>query len=354
MKTALYDQHLALGAKMVDFAGWEMPIQYSGIIQEHHAVRKQAGLFDVSHMGRIMVEGLQAEAFLDYLSTNLIAGKANGTATYTVLCNEAGGSVDDTIVYKIDATHFFLIANASNRQKDLDHLIKHSAGFDVTIQDRFADDAIIAVQGPAALEIVKPIFPEAEGLKTMHFAQGRYQGHDAIVSATGYTGAGGFELCVPNDVSIDLWKELLDKGRNKGLIPAGLGARDTLRLEMGYALYGHELSDDIHPAESVSRWTIKPHQHDFLGKERQQGRGRCEYGVVLQGKGIAREGCLVQKNGKPIGKVTSGTYSPTLQKAIAIIISDEALNLGDSVDVQIRANLCAATVVKLPFLAPAT
>lgn len=350
MKTALYDQHVALGAKMVDFAGWEMPIQYTGIIPEHHAVRRQAGIFDVSHMGRILVEGLQAEAFLDFLSTNVIAGKPPGSATYTVWCHEKGGCVDDVIVYKQDQTRFFVVVNAGNRQKDLDHLIAHSPAYDVTITDRFKEDGILAIQGPAAVAIVSQLFPEVSTMMPMHFTAGRYKGQDVIIASTGYTGAGGVEVYAPNEVIVNLWTELLAKGKEHGLVPAGLGARDTLRQEMGYALYGHELSDDIQPAESVSHWTVKPGKHDFLGKQYQQERRRSQHGIVLLDKGIAREGYEVFKDGSRIGRITSGTFSPTLQQAIAIVMSDVPLSEGDTVDVQIRQNRCAARVVKLPFL----
>lgn len=349
MRTALYDQHLSLGAKMVDFAGWEMPIQYAGIIPEHQAVRQNAGLFDVSHMGRILVEGLQAEALLDYLSTNVIAGRPAGSATYTVWCNEQGGCVDDVIVYKSDDTHFFVVVNAGNRQKDLDHLIKHSSGLDVTITDRFNDDGIIALQGPASTTILQRLFPGINDVAPMHFIATQYRGSDIIIAATGYTGAGGFELCAPNEVIVELWKELLKTGKSDGLIPVGLGARDTLRLEKGYALYGHELTDEIRPIESVSHWTVKSNKHDFLGKDHQHRRS-FQYGIELTDKGIAREGYDVLYEDALIGKVTSGTFSPTLQKAIAVISSSKELTEGDVVNVQIRQNKTPAKIVKLPFL----
>lgn len=335
---------------MVDFAGWQMPMQYSGIIPEHRAVRDHAGLFDVSHMGRILVEGLQAEPFLDFLSTNIIAGKAAYSATYTVLPHQNGGCVDDVIIYKLDQTHFFMIANASNRQKDLNHLIAHSAGFDVTISDRFSEEGILAIQGPASLAIMAPLFPETSSLMHMHFVSTQYRGQEVIISATGYTGAAGFEVYASSGVIVELWKELLARGEKHGLVPIGLGARDTLRLEMGYALYGHELTEDIQPIESVSHWTVKSKQHDFLGKEFQQGKKRSQHGIELLDKGVAREGYDIFKDGKLVGQVTSGTFSPSLQKGIAIIISDQPLNEGDLVEVQIRQNRCSAKVVKLPFL----
>lgn len=352
MKTALYDQHIALGAKMVEFAGWEMPIQYSGIIPEHHAVRQHAGLFDVSHMGRILIEGPDAEKLLDFLSTNVIAGKPSGSATYTVWCREDGGCVDDVIVYKVDQTHYFVIVNAGNRDKDYRHLMKYAHGYDVTVNERFTQDGILAIQGPAAKDILKRLFPEIVSIAPMHFKVGRYHFQEAILSATGYTGAGGFEIYAPNTAITALWKDLLGLGKADGLIPVGLGARDTLRLEMGYALYGHELKEDIKPIETVSHWTVKANKHDFLGKEFQEKK-RTQHGLIVLEGGIAREGYEVFKGDASIGHVTSGTFSPTLQKAVAIILSTTPLNEGDIVDVQIRQKRCPCKIVKLPFITPA-
>lgn len=351
MRTALYDRHCALGAKVVEFCGWEMPVQYKGIIPEHKTVRENVGIFDVSHMGRILVEGKDAERFLDYLSTNKIAGKENGTATYTVWNRPQGGCVDDVIIYKIDPTHFFVIVNAGNRQKDLEHVKEQSKGFDVRIQDKFSEEGIIAIQGPKSLDLVAEIFPEARQIKFMHFAPLKYMGIEMILSATGYTGSGGFEIYAPHALILELWDRFLDRGQKYGIEPIGLGARDTLRLEMGYALYGHEISDDISANESVSAWTIRWGK-DFLGKEsleKLEPTKRHEYGVVLLDKGIAREGYEVLYNGQSIGKVTSGNYAPTLDKAIAIILVKQNLNKGDVVEIQIRSNRIKAEVVELPF-----
>ena len=266
MKTALYDHHRVLNAKLIDFAGWEMPLQYKGIIHEHQTVRSHVGIFDVSHMGRILVEGLMAEALLDHLSTNQIVGKKDGSVTYTVWCREDGMSVDDLLVYRISETQFFVIVNASNREKDLEHLLHYSAGQDVIINDRFHEEGILAVQGPDAMVLVSQLFPEAEKLKPMSFYTDNYDGDPVIISRTGYTGAGGVEICASNQTIVLLWQAFLTEGKQYGIEPIGLGARDTLRVEMGYALYGHELSDKIAPSESVSAWTIKWDKHDFIGK----------------------------------------------------------------------------------------
>lgn len=351
MKTLLYDRHRALGAKIVDFCGWEMPIQYQGIIPEHHAVRQNVGMFDVSHMGRILVSGKDAEKFLDYLSTNTITGKKNLTATYTVWCLESGGCVDDVIIYKQDSEHFFVIVNAGNREKDLKHLKLFAQSFDLQIQDRYAEEGILAVQGPLAAPIIEKIFEEAKTLKPMHFVSTTYCGESLVLSATGYTGAGGFELYASNTLIVQLWDRLL----LEGVSPIGLGARDTLRLEMGYALYGHELSEEIAANESVSAWTIKWNKPDFMGKAalsslEQSPAKRFEYGIILLEPGIARVDYEVFYQEKRIGKVLSGTLSPTLNKAIAIVLVHEKLQIGTIVEVQIRQHRVKAQVVKLPFL----
>ncbi len=352
MKTCLYDKHVRLGAKMINFYGWEMPIQYKGIIQEHLTVRQKVGLFDISHMGRILVEGSDAEQFLDYLSTNNIAGKKDLTATYTVWCTSQGTCLDDLMVYKIDSTHFFVIVNASNREKDLQHLIKESAPYKVNISPLFAD-GILAIQGPLADSLIKKIF--SSGIPSMHFLPLQYMNSEIILSATGYTGAGGYEIFGPSTIISNLWDQLLQEGQGFGIQPIGLGARDTLRLEKGYALYGYELSENIFASETVSAWTIKWEKPSFLGKEplerlEKSLKKQYEYGMILVGKGIAREGYPVFKKGKAIGRVTSGTYSPSLNRAIAIILSQEKLEIGEILDLQIRQHLIPAEVVKLPFI----
>jgi len=355
MKTILNEQHRALGAKLVEFCGWEMPIQYKGVIQEHMAVRQHVGIFDVSHMGRILVEGNDAEDILDYLSTNALKNKQDGNATYTVWCNEEGMCVDDLIVYRESSTRFFVIVNAGNREKDLNHIQSHAKDWDVKIIDRYKEDGIIAIQGPKAEELVISQFPEAKDVKPMHFMAVNYQGGRIILSRTGYTGAGGFEIYAPNNSIIKLWDLFLTKGEKEGIEPIGLGARDTLRLEKGYALYGHELSDKIAPNESVSGWTIKWDKGEFLGKRalealQKHPSKRSEYGILLEDKGIAREGYAVFYEGKAIGSVTSGTFSPSLNRAIAIVLVEKKFKEGDSVEIQIRQNLCRGTITKLPFL----
>lgn len=351
MRTALYDRHCALGAKMVSFAGWDMPLQYKGIIAEHNCVRKAVGLFDVSHMGRINIEGEEAELFLEYLSTNSILGKPIGSATYSVWCHENGNSIDDVIIFKEALDRFFVIVNASNRQKDLSHVLFHAKNFKVKIQDCFSDNGILALQGPLAEVLLKSMIPDLPIIDSMHFIHS----NNAIISRTGYTGAGGFEIYATNHDIQEWWDNLLIAGKQFGIEPVGLGARDTLRLEMGFALYGHELSDTIAPTESVSRWTVKWKKGSFLGRqsleelEKSQHR-RSAYGIILLDRAIAREGYPVFHEENEIGLVTSGTFSPTLQQAIAIVLVKQKLNEGEIVHVKVRDQVCRAQVVKIPFV----
>lgn len=353
MKTALFERHVSLNAKMIDFCGWKMPLCYKGIIPEHHAVRNHAGIFDISHMGRVAIVGKDAERFLDYLSTNLIEGKKDGSATYTVWCRANGMCVDDVLIYRQSPTEFFTIVNASNRQKDLFHLMEQARSFDVKIEDRF-HEGILAVQGPKADALINRIFPEAEKIKPMHFQTVMFKGENVILSRTGYTGAGGFEIFGPNPSIINLWDLILQEGRDFEIQPIGLGARDTLRLEMGYALYGHELSEEIAASESVAAWTIKWSKKDFLGKEalnslERSPSKRFESGLILSDKGVAREGYPVLKEGRIIGKVTSGSFSPSLNQSVAIALVSEALNPGEQIEIAIREHRVRAHAAKLPF-----
>lgn len=353
-KTPLHERHCDLGARMVDFNGWEMPLQYTSILDEHRAVRTNAGIFDVSHMGRVIFDGPEAEQFVDFISTNRIVGKKDGSATYTVFPNETGGCVDDAIIYKVNSNKYFTVVNAGNREKDLVHFKKLSQQFNVSVIDRYEEDGILAVQGPKALSLIHKIFPESEDLQPFRFMTIHIEGYDAIISRTGYTGEDGVEIYAPLELIPSLWDQLLDKGQNVHLQPIGLGARDTLRLEMGYALYGHELSDSISPIESVSSWTVKLKDRSFFGKDaittlKEKGRKRYAHAVVINEKGIAREGYPVFYQDEQIGVVTSGTMSPTTQQAIALILTNNIFQEGDVVIIQVRNKMCPATIVSLPF-----
>lgn len=334
MKTALYKRHKELNAKIVNFGGWEMPLQYQGILAEHRSVREDVGVFDVSHMGRIDIEGKEALRFLDFLSTNTISNKKDGQAVYTVFCNENGTCVDDLIIFRRSQDSFFVVVNASNREKDLAHLKKYATNFDVQIHERYDGYGILALQGPRAYELLN------ENMRPMRMIEK----DDVVISSTGYTGSGGFEIYASNEKILEYFDTFIDQGA----VPCGLGARDTLRLEMGFALYGHELSEEIFPCESVSAWTVD-WEKEFLGKEKLRCK-RHAYAVLLEDKAIAREGCAVQLGEQSIGHVTSGNFSPTLEKSIALILVDRTLNEGDKIDIQVRKRKIAARVVKLPFV----
>lgn len=352
MRTALYEKHLAFGAKMVDFAGWEMPLQYpDGILHERNAVRERAGLFDVSHMGRILIEGPDSERLLDLLSANTIKGRRNGSVTYTVWCHPNGGAVDDLLVYRTGAERLFVVANASNRQKDLDHLLAYSKGLNLSITPLYDGYGILALQGPRSQELVAMLFPEASAMRPMRVSEIG----ELVVATSGYTGEDGFEFMGPNQVICDLWDEILQRGDRLGIEPAGLAARDLLRLEMGYALYGHELTDEILPTESVSAWTVKLAKESFIGKEallafEESGTKRVQIGVRLLEPGVARAGYPVVREGEEIGLVTSGSHSPALQASIAIAMVSLPLAPGDPVEVLIRNRTVKAVVVPFPFI----
>lgn len=355
MRTALYDRHVASGAKIVPFAGWDMPLSYRGILLEHQAVRQRAGLFDVSHMGRIDIEGKEAESFVNFLSTNELIHKTDGTVTYTVLCDEQGGSVDDVLIYRFHSQHFSLVANASNREKDWNHLKKYASQFDVHLSHHFDDRGLLALQGPLAGQILASLVPQSQSLKPMRLMVMQDENQEILISRTGYTGADGFELSIPNRLLGKWWDRLLEKGKPLGLEPVGLGARDVLRLEMGFALYGHELSDTIAPTESVAAWTVKWQKPSFLGRaaldalEKSPAK-RLMYGITIREGGIAREGYPVFLDDACIGHVTSGSFSPTLNQAIAIILVNQPLVIEQEVRVDIRRQLWRARVAKLPFI----
>jgi aminomethyltransferase len=355
MKTALYERHKQLGAKFVSFGEWEMPLQYRGAVHEQKTVREKVGIFDVSHMGRVFVEGPDAELLLDLLSASQITDKPDFSATYTAWCLPSGGCVDDLIIYRFNNHKFFVIFNANNRQKDLDHLKKYAVDYDVTITDRYKEDGILSVQGPHAKELIVGLFPEAAQLHTMQFTEIPYEHEQVVISATGYTGAGGYELFGKNELLCKLWDTILERGKPLGIEPVGLAARDILRLEMGYALYGHEINETIAPTESVLARTVKLDKSSFIGKDvllELEGslNKRCEQGLLLMDPGVAREGYTVFKDGRDIGVVTSGGYSPSLEKSIAVALLSSKQPIDTIVEIAIRQNLCKAKIVKLPFL----
>jgi aminomethyltransferase len=338
----------------VDFAGWEMPVQYAGILAEHRAVRERAGLFDVSHMGEIEVRGPGALAACQWLTTNDLTRIDDGAAQYTLLCQPDGGVVDDVIVYRLAGDRFLFCVNASNRAADFAWMREHSPGVDLI--DRSDELAQLALQGPRATEILARLtrLPLAE-VRSFRFVSGAVGGSDALVARTGYTGEDGWELYVPAAGARALWDDLLAAGSPDGLEPAGLGARDTLRLESALPLYGHELDRTTTPLEAgLDRFVVLDGE-DFLGRsalltQRASGPTRRLVGLSLLEPGIAREGHVVQRDGVRVGRVTSGTRSPTLGRSIALaFVTPECTAVGTAMTVEIRGRAVAATVVPLPF-----
>jgi aminomethyltransferase len=353
-RTPLYDAHRALGAKLVEFGGWEMPVSYRGILEEHRAVRSAAGLFDVSHMGEIELLGPHAAAACQRLTSNDVRRLANGHVQYTILCREDGGVVDDVTLYRLNDQRFFFCVNASNIAKDLAWIREHAGP--ATVVDRSEATGLIALQGPAAGAILQGMTPlPLAKLKSFRFGRSEVAGIPVLVSRTGYTGEDGFELFVDAPHAPALWQALMDAGRPAGIAPIGLGARDTLRLEAALALYGHELDDQTSPlAAGLGRW-VQLDGEDFIGRsallhEQEAGIPRRLVGLALRGQGIARQGYPVVHEGAPIGIVTSGTLSPTLGTAVALAYVATSLAVpGTSLAVEIRGRAVPAEVVPTPF-----
>ncbi len=354
-KTPLYAAHRRAGAKMVEFAGWEMPVQYTGIIEEHLAVRQRAGLFDVSHMGEIEIHGPDAEDFCQRLTANDVAHMKISQAQYNLLLNDRGGVVDDVICYRLEPDHFLICVNAANTEKDFRWMQEHSAGR-VDIDNVSARYAQLALQGPAAETILQSLTSLRLGhIQSFYFAFADVASTRCLLARTGYTGEDGFELYCHSDDAEPLWNALLETGAAQGLVPTGLGARDTLRLEKAYPLYGHELDDTTTPLEAGLEWVTKFSKPAFIGrdillKQKQEGIKRKLVGLQLVEPGIARSEYLLLKNGKRIGRVTSGTKSPSLGRSIALayVVVEES-QVDTIFDVEIRGRNIKAKVVSLPF-----
>ena len=356
-RTPLYEQHCALGARMVEFSGWEMPVQYSGILAEHEAVRTRAGLFDVSHMGEFKVEGAEALAFLQRLVPNDVARLAIGQALYTQLCLPNGNTIDDMLIYHLADQHYMLVVNAGNIDKDFSWVEEQSQKFkDVQVTNQSATTALIALQGPKAQAILQPLTDvDLASIRYYHFASGMVDNINCLISRTGYTGEDGFELyCAPVDV-VKLWNDLLAAGQSSGLLPAGLGARDTLRLEAGMCLYGHELDEQTNPLEANLGWSVKLDKGDFIGHDallqaKQQGLKRKLVGIELLERGVPRGGYTIYENDTPIGVLTSGAPGLTVHKNIGMGYVDRARAIvGQPVQIDIRGKRIAAQIVALPF-----
>ncbi|MDA8816802.1 glycine cleavage system aminomethyltransferase GcvT [Schleiferiaceae bacterium] len=355
--TALTHVHEALGAKMVPFAGYNMPVQYNGLKLEHAAVREAVGMFDVSHMGEFFVEGPQALDFLQMVTTNDVSRLLPGKIQYSCMPNAQGGIVDDLLVYCFSAQHFMLVVNASNMEKDWNHLMHYAPQFDVELRNESDDYSLLAVQGPNAIPLLQTLTEiDLADIKYYSFTLGSMAGmNDVIISATGYTGAGGFELYVPNAVAETLWNAIMKAGSAFGLLPAGLGARDTLRLEMGMALYGNDIDDTTSPIEAGLSWITK-FTKDFVSCElfqaqKEAGAENKLVGFEMLERGIPRHDYpIADESGKVIGRVTSGTNSPSTGKNIGMGYVPASLSKeGATFYVIIRNKPIKAQVVKLPF-----
>ena len=340
---------------MVEFAGWEMPVQYRGVIEEHRAVRGRAGLFDVSHMGEIEVRGEGAAEFCQRMTANDVSRMKLFQAQYNLLLNERGGVVDDVIVYRLQENIFFICVNASNTEKDFTWLSEHARNT-VDVENVSARYAQLALQGPRAEKILQPLSTMSLAeLKNFYFAFADVASIRCLVARTGYTGEDGFELYCNSEGAAKLWTALLEAGAPEGLVPAGLGARDTLRLEKAYPLYGHELDDATTPLEAGLEWVTKFSKPDFIGREnllkqKERGVGRKLVGLEMLEPGIARGGYRLFKSDSQVGHVTSGTKSPSLGKSIALgYVAVEHAALENVVDVEIRGRKTAAKIVALPF-----
>ncbi|MCL6611243.1 MAG: glycine cleavage system aminomethyltransferase GcvT [Peptococcaceae bacterium] len=353
-KTPLHDLHAALGAQMFPFGGWTMPLRYGDILEEHRAVRERAGLFDVSHMGEIVVRGPRAGSLVQELVTNDISGMEDGQAVYSPMCAGDGGVLDDLLVYRLEAGHYMLVVNAANTGRDLAWVRSH-AGEGVEVEDVSGRTALLALQGPRAAEVLKPLAGFDPGsLGSYRFVRGPVAGVECLVSRTGYTGEDGFEIYLDAGDGAGVWQALMESGRNHGLVPAGLGARDTLRLEASLPLYGHELNEKTTPLEAGLGRFVKLDKGPFTGREalqRQQREGlsRRLVGLSMLDRGVPRAGYPVLVGDDPAGAVTSGGYAPTLNACLAMAYVTSSVNPGDRVAVLIRGKKCGAAVVPLPF-----
>ncbi|WP_454980857.1 glycine cleavage system aminomethyltransferase GcvT [Capnocytophaga haemolytica] len=354
--TALTDVHIALGAKMVPFAGYNMPVQYEGVNAEHETVRKGVGVFDVSHMGEFFLRGKHALDLIQRVTSNDASVLTDGRAQYSCMPNDKGGIVDDLLVYKIADEHYMLVVNASNIEKDWAWISKHNT-FGVEMENASDAYSLLAIQGPKALEALQPLTPvNLSEIAYYHFTIGEFAGiKDVIISATGYTGAGGVEIYVKNKDIRHVWEKVFEAGKAFGIKPIGLGARDTLRLEMGFCLYGNDIDDTTSPLEAGLGWITK-FTKDFVNSttlklQKEQGVSRKLVAFEMQEKAIPRHGYdIVDEKGVVIGKVTSGTMSPSLGKGIGLgYVPVAYAKVGSTIWVQIRKNQVPATVVKLPF-----
>ncbi|QDU80331.1 Glycine cleavage system T protein [Polystyrenella longa] len=355
LKTACHEWHVEQDGRMVDFAGWEMPIQYTTIVLEHEAVRQRAGLFDVAHMGRLWFSGDDAEAFLSHVLTLNASKLEVGQVKYGFVLNEQGGILDDVLLYRL-ANQFMLVVNASNREKIVNWLHQHQTGYTVTIEDKTTEQFMCALQGPRAIDILQPHTPaDLSQLGYYQLIETTLFDKPVLLSRTGYTGEDGYEVILPSDEGLFLWKALMEAGSEFGITAAGLGCRDTLRLEAAMPLYGHELNEEIDPITAGLRFGVHLKGtnfigHDVLVKRTESPRTVKRVGLQLEGRRIAREGALLFLGEEQVGEVTSGTFSPTLQESIGMgYLRADLAETGQRLEVDVRGKRQPAQVVPLPF-----
>lgn len=357
-ETYLHDKHVALGAKMVDFAGWHMPVQYSSIIEEHKTVRENVGLFDVSHMGEVFVSGKDATAFLNKIVPQNIEKLDYEKAVYCQLPNKNGGLIDDLIIYKLGIEYYLVICNASRIDEDLNWIVRNKRGMDVKIDNQSHNYSLLAVQGPRAIDLMRKMGYNIENQKSFTIKPAIIEGIRLLASRTGYTGEDGFELLVENEYSEYLWDKILQEGLEYGIKPIGLGARDTLRLEAALHLYGNDLDENTTPIEAGLSWSVpKDKAADYNGKEIimsqvANGVSKRLVGLVMLDRNIARHGYDIYFNGEKVGTVTSGCVSPSTGKNIALgyVKNVKEICIGTKVQVMIREKLHDAEIVKRPFI----
>lgn len=356
-KTPLFDAVNKMGGKVIDFAGWALPVQFEGIIQEHEAVRNAAGLFDVSHMGEVEVKGTDAEKFVQNLVTNDVSVLEDNQVLYSLMCYPDGGTVDDLLIYKFASDFFYLVINASNVEKDYQWMVDNKGSFDITLENVSAGIAEMALQGPNAQKILQKLTDT--DLTTVKFFYCKrdviIDGVKCLISRTGYTGEDGFEIYTANNDAAKIWDSLMEAGKEDGLKPAGLGCRDTLRFEATLPLYGNELSKDITPLEAGLGFFVKLNKESFIGKEalvkqKEAGLSRKVIGFEMVDKGIPRHGYEVSAEGNKIGFVTTGYFSPTLKKNIGLALIDiKYTELGTQIDIVVRNRSLKAKVISKKF-----
>ena len=354
-RTPLYETHKSLGAKMTVFAGWEMPVEYSGMKEEHLTVRSAVGLFDISHLGQIEVSGPKALEAVQLLITNDASRLSDGQVQYNLLCNTSGGILDDITLYRFNENRFMFCVNAVSTEKDFTWL-KEQVGNTVSVVNRSSDYATLAIQGPLSQQVLQKIcHTDLSLIKHYRFASSNIIGIESIISRTGYTGEDGFEIYIPSSAAEGIWKRIMEEGKDEGIKPAGLGARDSLRLEMGYTLYGNDITEDTTPLDAGFERFVKFQKSSFVGKEAlqkqvQEGVKKKLIGFELVGRGIPRSHYPIHAEGRRIGEVTSGGHSPTLGKAIGMgYVETLFAAIGNKIEIEIRGKMIEAGTVERPF-----